>query len=418
MMFLLRFPVMLLVQLYQSLLLALGQIWANKLRSVLTTIGIVIGVASVTVVIAGLTGLQQKVLTDIEQFGTNKVFMYPQWPRSGPMQYASWRQIRFRPEMFNTLLEHCPSLKTFYLQTSDRVTVAAGGKSEDNVTITGVQPTWHQVERRSVVLGREMMLVDEEEARPVCLINSELRDRLHLPMDCIGEAIQIGDRRFIIIGILEPRSDSSFFGGSGSTSEVIVPFSTLYSDGQWIEVVAAARSPDQAAEAVAEATFYLREVRHIHPGDQDTFGVQYIERLVQQFNQIAFVIKAAATGIVGISLIVGGVGIMNIMLVSVSERTREIGLRKAVGARPAAILLQFLVESITLCFIGGAIGVAVGELVTRFIARLPIHLEEARIPGWAIGLSFGFAATVGLIFGMFPAIKAARLDPIEAMRHE
>jgi putative ABC transport system permease protein len=204
----------------------------------------------------------------------------------------------------------------------------------------------------------------------------------------------------------------------GSGSEVIVPFSCLYNKWSWIEVTAAAQSAGQSVEAVAQTTFYLRQARHIRPGDDDTFRVDYAERGVEQVNSIILVITEVATGLVGVSLIVGGVGIMNIMLVSVSERTREIGLRKAVGAPPAAILMQFLVEAITLCFFGGAIGVAIGIGLTYFARTLPIHLTKATVPFWAISLAFGFAASVGLIFGMFPAIKASRLDPIEAIRHE
>lgn len=417
-MILLRLPLMLVILLYQSLLLALGQIWANKLRSVLTTIGIVIGVASVSVVIAALTGLQSAVLSDIEEFGTNKIFISPRWPDTGPLRNASWRLIRFHPETFDDMIEHCPAIETFYRAIDDTDTISAGAKSEDNVNVNGVEPAWHRVERRTVIAGRELNLVDEDDARPVCLINEALRDRLQLPSACVGNSVQIGDRRFIIVGLLQKRADSMFFGPGGSSSEVVVPFSALYTKWSWIRVVAAAQSPQQAEEAVAEVTFYLRQARHIHPGDPDTFEVEYIERLVQQFNSIALVITEVATGVVGISLIVGGVGIMNIMLVSVSERTREIGLRKAVGAPPAAILMQFLVEAITLCFLGGAIGVAAGMALTLFIARLPLHLEKSTIPAWAIALSFGFAASVGLIFGMFPAIKASRLDPIEAIRHE
>ncbi len=144
-----------------------------------------------------------------------------------------------------------------------------------------------------------------------------------------------------------------------------------------------------------------------------------IEEILQEFNKIAVGVTAVAGGIVGISLLVGGVGIMNIMLVSVSERTREIGLRKAVGARPSAILLQFLVEAVVLCLFGGMIGLGIGQGLTSLIAKIPgASLDMAYIPLWAIGLSFGFAGSVGVFFGMFPAIKAARLDPIEALRHE
>jgi putative ABC transport system permease protein len=144
-----------------------------------------------------------------------------------------------------------------------------------------------------------------------------------------------------------------------------------------------------------------------------------IEQFLQEFNRIAAMATMVAAGVVSISLLVGGVGIMNIMLVSVSERTREIGLRKAVGARPAAILLQFLVEAVMICMFGGLLGVLAGQGLTKLLAMIPgAGLERAYIPLWAIALSFGFSASVGLIFGMFPAIKAARLDPIEALRHE
>jgi len=187
----------------------------------------------------------------------------------------------------------------------------------------------------------------------------------------------------------------------------------------WMGIMAVAKSPGVAEEAKAEISFFLRRTRSVRPGDPDTFGVETVQRILEQFNKIALAITAVAGGVVGISLLVGGIGIMNIMLVSVSERTREIGLRKAVGAGPWAILLQFLVEAITLCLIGGLLGVIVGQSLTTAIAAIPhAQLEKAYIPAWAVGLSFGFATVVGLFFGMFPAVKAARLDPIEALRHE
>jgi putative ABC transport system permease protein len=185
--------------------------------------------------------------------------------------------------------------------------------------------------------------------------------------------------------------------------------------------MAASKSPQLSDDAKAEIEFYMRQKRRIKPGKEDTFQVMTAQRVVEQFNKVASMVTLIATGIVGISLLVGGVGIMNIMLVSVSERTREIGLRKAVGARPSAILLQFLVEAVVLCLIGGAIGLALGQALTTTVASfLPqeAKIERMVIPPSAILLAFGFSAGVGLIFGMFPAIKASRLDPIEALRHE
>jgi putative ABC transport system permease protein len=225
----------------------------------------------------------------------------------------------------------------------------------------------------------------------------------------------------MIVGLIETKTESAMFGENRTGLQVILPFNTVRRMRPWggMHVIAASRSPDVSEEAQAEIKFFLRKKRNLKIGDPDTFGVEAVQQFVDQFRKISATVTMAATGVVGISLLVGGVGIMNIMLVSVSERTREIGLRKAVGARPSAILLQFLVEAIMLCFLGGLLGVLGGLGLTMAVAQIPdAHLENAYIPGWALAMSFGFAGGVGLIFGMFPAIKAARLDPIEALRHE
>ncbi len=406
--------------LIQSGLLALGQIWANKTRSVLTTTGIIIGVASVTAVVAALTGLKAKILSDFQTVGTNKIGIWAKWPDSGPLKRASWTRIKFDPEQFEGLLEHCPSVAEFTRFTSSEKHVWHGQRSIEDVRVTGIEPSWHKAEDRSVILGRPFSLIDEQEAKHVCLIPEDVRDKLRLNRECMGQSILIGDRTFRIVGVVEPPAKLELFGGGRSLPmEVFIPFSAAYKEGSWMSVMATARSPEVAEEAKAEITFFLRRTRKIKPGEPDTFGVQTVQRVLEVFNKIALAITAVAGGIVGVSLLVGGIGVMNIMLVSVSERTREIGLRKAVGARPMAILLQFLVEAVTLCLIGGLLGVIAGQLLTMAIVSIPnAQLEKAYVPAWAIMLSFGFTTAVGLVFGMFPAIKAARLNPIEALRHE
>lgn len=419
---LIRAPLIFLQLLYQSIYLAIGQIWANKTRSVLTTLGIIIGVASVTAVIAALSGLKAKILTQVESFGTNTIFISPRRPDRGPLQHASWWTIRFKPENFEGLLEHCPSVARFGRQTNvGRYNVSHRDKSVENVTVNGVEPACHKIESRPVTIGRPLSIIDEMQSRQVCLIDPKLRNDLRLDRDCIGQSVLIGHDTFYIVGVVEPRPENVFGGGNEDNSEIFIPFKTGLQMQRypWVWTMAESKSADVSEDAQAEIRFFLRRTRNIKPGEPDTFEVQSLKNALQTFNEIALVVTLVAGGIVGISLLVGGVGIMNIMLVSVSERTREIGLRKAVGAKKSAILTQFLIESIVLCFVGGLVGVGFGQLLTSAIAKIPkVELDMAYIPAWAIVLSFAFCGCVGIFFGMFPAIKAARLDPIEALRHE
>ena len=419
---LLQAPLAFLRLFYQSIYLALGQIWANKTRSILTTIGIVIGVASVTAVIAALTGLKAKILTQVETLGSNTIFISPRRPDTGPLRHAPWWSIRFLPEHFDGLLEHCPSVERFGRQTwIGGQTVSHRERSVDNVLVRGIEPDCHKIESRPVMLGRPLSVIDELQTRQVCLIDPKLRSELHLDRDCIGQTILIGHNTFYIVGVTEPRPETVFGGGDQERSEVFVPFKTSFKLQRYlyIGVLAESRSAEVSDDAQAELRFFLRRTRNIKPGEPDTFEVQSLQNILDIFNKIAIIVTMVAGGIVGISLLVGGVGIMNIMLVSVSERTREIGLRKAVGAKRTAIMTQFLIEAVVLCFFGGLVGVGFGQILTMGIANIPkVEMDMAYIPLWAIGLSFGFSGTVGIFFGMFPAIKAARLDPIEALRHE
>jgi putative ABC transport system permease protein len=417
----------LLILFYQSVILALAQVWTNKLRSLLTTLGIVIGVTSVSTIIAALAGLQKTVVDRLESFGTNNMFIYPDRPDTGTKRRVTNNEIFFRPSDFDGLLEHCPSLRCFDRMTFSRMNTQYGSHTQEAVQLNGVEPAWHQVEKRPLLLGRPLTELDNDLARPVCLINTTLRDKLMLPRECLGDIIKVGSSRMMIIGVVEARPQDLFEGGNNSDCECFMPFRTLYdaalstSNGNLPFMMAQglSKSPDVSDECKAEITFFLRQKRHLKVGEPNTFQVRYVGEFIDQFKQITTAITLVAAGIVGISLIVGGVGIMNIMLVSVSERTREIGLRKAVGARPSAILMQFLVEAIFLCMMGGLLGLLFAQGATKLMATLfSLYLKDAYIPMWAIALSFGFCALVGLTFGMFPAIKAARLDPIEALRHE
>jgi putative ABC transport system permease protein len=368
-----------------------------------------------------LTGLKAKVSSELEGFGLKNIYVKSQRPDSGPQKHASEEQIKFTPSQFEGLLEHCPSVETFTRNAEYQSAVQHGNRSVEDATITCVDASWLQIMDRELLLGRPFSHIEKSHGRRVCLIDIKLRDKLHMDKDCRGKFISIGNINHRIIGVVEEKPPEAFAGsGGGERYQVVIPFMAQYQDSRpWFWVIASSRTPETTEEAKAELTFYLRRMRNQNPGDPDTFHIQTIGREMEKFNTIMGTITAVAGGIVGISLLVGGIGIMNIMLVSVSERTREIGLRKAVGARGSAILTQFLIEAVVLCCVGGAIGVGFGYLVTQGIRQIPnAQLEQAEIPGWAILMSIAFSVGVGIFFGVFPAMKAARLDPIEALRNE
>ena len=405
----------------QAIVLALSQIRANLGRSLLTALGIIVGVASVTAVIAALAGLKDRVLSEFETFGANRMFIFPDRPDDVPRNRYPWRDVRLKLSEVDAIERHCPSIRVLTPITSLNRSVQNGERLLEGVSITGIRPAWHETENRSVIQGRPFNSVDEDGARQVCLLNEAAIEELRLPTEPVGEHLIIGGRRYLIVGVVET-IQSMMLGMNTTSTEIMIPFANaarLKSDDFFFRVTAMIRSPELAKEAESEVRFVLRKMRGLGPDEPDTFQVAAIDQYIDQFKALAAGITVIAAGIVGVSLLVGGIGIMNIMLVSVSERTREIGLRKSVGATPAAVLMQFLLEAVVLCLVGGAIGVLIGEAFAIGLTLIPnAGLDQAHVPLWAIVMSFSFSAAVGLIFGMFPAIKASRLDPIEALRHE
>ena len=409
--------------LYQCVALAIAQLWANKVRGMLTTLGILIGVGAVSAVVTLMGGTKEWLLHEFEAFGARRLTIEPRFPEHGVTMATYWQTI-FRPGDFDEMLEHCPSVDAFtHVDEFGGDALVYRSKVEDDGQIStyGADPRWHEIEHRYVTSGRTLSLMDNDAQRPICIINTVVRDKLEMPRDPVGEYLTVLGHRMLVVGLLEPPPVS--LGNSGDHLEVVIPFRYIIARDPYPSyyVTATSKTPALSEDAKAEIEFYLRQKRRIKPGGFETFEVRNDQRVVEQFNNVASMVTLVATGIVGISLLVGGVGIMNIMLVSVSERTREIGLRKAVGARPAAILLQFLVEAVVLCLIGGGLGLVLGQGLTSGVTSfLPpeINLKQLIVPPSAIALAFVFSATVGLVFGFVPAVKASRLDPIEALRHE
>ncbi len=407
--------------LMQTVVLALGQILSNKVRSMLTTLGIVIGVAAVVATVAAIDGLRGFVLDEFETVGTSKVFIDGDLPQSWRGR-ISWRDTQLQPDEIDAIVENAPSVTAISPQWRASARVDYENTVVESAPVVGIRPAWHDVENRQVTIGRPFNMIDEEQRRYVILINDLAIEEFNLPTSPIGEFLLIGGRRFLIVGVVETLDLTGIFGGGNSRAEFFVPFSTavtLNPNGWITYATATMRSPESAEETRAEIDFILRSVRGLNPDDDPTFEIQMPQEYLEQFESLSTGLVAGATGIVGISLLVGGIGIMNIMLVSVSERTREIGLRKAVGARPLVILIQFLTEAVVLCLMGGAVGIAIGQLIIFGLQQIPnAPLESASMPVWAVGLAVGFCAATGVVFGVFPAIKAARLDPIVALRHD
>ncbi len=404
---------------FQTAGLALGQVRANKFRAALTALGIIIGVGSVTAVIAGLTGMKKFVLKEFETIGTKYVYIDGEVPDSMENK-ISWREVQLKLEEVEAIRDRCPSIAKITPTWRCNVEVRQGERVLPNVRAMGIWPSWHEIETRSVLKGREFATIDDEQRRYVCLINEKAIEELDLAAEPVGDYLFVGGRRFLIVGVVETKTVSPMFGGGDARTELYMPFATarkLNPNGWLNDARALAVSTDKAAEAASEVEFVLAKMRNIKPGEEPTFFTRVLQSFIDQFNSVATMITAVAGGVVSVSLLVGGVGIMNIMLVSVSERTREIGLRKAVGARPSVILTQFLVEAIVLCTAGGLIGLLVGQGLALAL-QAGAKLEHAEVPMWAMALALSFSAAVGVIFGMFPAIKASRLDPIEALRHE
>jgi len=405
--------------LWQTVFLAIGQVWANKVRAVLTALGIIIGVLGVTVVAAGLDGMQGYVLTQFEGIGAKKMWVWGQVPES-KREVMSWTDAKVTIYEANLILDNAETIETLTPTCQASWSVSNGKKVAQGVRVTGIWPTWHEIENRQVILGRPFSRIDDAENRQVCLINEQGIEDLDLDVDPTGDYILVGGRRFLIVGVIETKESSMFEGGQTRT-ELFIPFSThkMMNPYTWTQFTLQLFDPDKADDAKAEVRFILRNHRNLGPEDEDTFDMFVIQSAIENFNNVARVIGFIMSGVIGISLLVGGIGIMNIMLVSVSERTREIGLRKAMGAKPPVILLQFLVEAVVLCVVGGLVGLLWGKMIVTAIKFIPnFPLESITIPAWAIILSLSFSAGVGILFGMFPAIKASLLNPINALRHE
>jgi len=402
--------------LLESLRSALEAIKTNKLRSLLTTLGIIIGVTTVISVISVITGLKQKIATSFSSLGANVLYIqkYP-WVMGGAG--VDWWKIRQRKnlgmEEYKALKEYGSSFTYVAPQISDRFDVKHGDKKVDGVSVDGTTEDFPEIMNQQVKLGRFLSTDDIQYRRDVCVLGNDVATTLFPDENPVGKTVRINGRVFTVIGLLEELGELM---GQSMDNVAVIPYTTMTKftgRRRSLTITVLAEDEDEARE---EIRWILRRVRRVKEDEEDDFSINSAGALTRQFNQLTRALFIIMVGIAGISLVVGGIGIMNIMLVSVTERTREIGVRKAIGAKSSEILGQFLLESIMICFVGGFVGILLGFSLTKLISltgNIPFGM-----PIWAILLGFGFSFIIGVFFGFYPARKAAALNPVEALRYE
>ena len=405
-----------------SLRAAIGAIRVNVMRSVLTALGIIIGVAAVIIMIAVGAGAQSKVDSLIKSLGSNLVLVLPGTTTSSGARGARGSRPTITEDDAIAIQNEIDSV-----QVAAPVVRGSGqliyGNQNWSTVITGVTPEFQIAKEWQMEKGRWFSNSEVKSSSKVALVGETIVENMFQGIDPVGEIIRVKRVPFKIIGVLAPKGETP--RGTDQDDIVIVPLSTAKKrllggrklKGKLVNIMfVKSYTSAGVADTVRSMTELLRQRHRIQPGQSDDFYVRNLSQILEARSDSSRVMTLLLAAVASISLIVGGIGIMNIMLVSVTERTREIGLRMAIGAKGKDILLQFLIEAVTLSLIGGAIGVFLGLSGSIIIAELGGWPAIIQIQ--SVFLAFGFAASVGIFFGFYPARKAARLDPIEALRYE
>jgi putative ABC transport system permease protein len=404
--------------------LALGTFVAHPMRTLLTLLGIVIGVATVMTMMALLEGLRVKVNRDLSQLGAN-VFRVDKWPQGFRFGGGGvdWNRISKRPVLTvddkRALNEHCPSvLRTAAVSMLPAQKLRTGEvETQANVFIIGSTVEYPETSGVVVAKGRYFNESEELDGRQVVVLGPDVADRLFPNIEAIGQVVRLKNRPFTVAGVLERRGKMlGLFNLDNMAMIPLTSFFSLYGKKRTVSISVEAKDADSVDKAMEEVTRVMRQRRNVSPTAENNFELSTNESMAKALNELSNLVTAATFGICLLSLLVGGIGILNIMLVSVTERTREIGVRKALGARRFRILMQFATEAVVLSLVGGLIGIAIG-FGLAFLGRWTLGLYT-EVPLWAVLLSLGMSSGVGLVFGIYPAARASRLDPVEAMRAE
>jgi putative ABC transport system permease protein len=405
-------------QIKDSIVIALQAIWANKLRSFMTVLGNIVAVTSIVTVVTLIQGMNAMVSDAIvSDVGADSFTVQRRPPiRSEDDEERTRNNPMLTMDELKAIRAFSPAVKAVMAQASRGATVGYREQELDGISIQGVTSDYSDFGTFTAERGRMLSSIEVDRSQLVTLIGYDLADKLFGEVNPLEKTIKIAGIPFRVVGVSEKKG--SFFGNSQDNFAVIPlgAYQKLFGGRQSLTLTVKPLSVERLPEAMDDATVALRVSRHLKPSDPDNFGMFTSDTILNLYHQVTNGVFAVLVGIVALSLVVGGIVIMNIMLMVVSERTREIGLRKALGAKRKDIMAQVLTESITLSTFGGIIGILLGFLAATGISALtPL---PARLEPWSIMLGVGITASVGLFFGAYPASRAASLDPIEALRRE
>lgn len=405
-----------LVDIWESLKIAFQALRANKLRSFLTTLGIVIGITTVIAIHSIIQGLNQSFYTSISALGSDVLYVQKfSW-----FSREDWLKARNRKDItmkeVDAIKEQATLVEAVAPEVATRRTVKYKSEKLKNITITGTSEAYSITANVVPEYGRPLSQQDVDHRRALCVIGWEVADKLFKKVNPIGRRIKIGSYKFRVIGVLEKRG--SLFGQNLDT-EIIIPigvFQKIYGSRRWITIGIKVKSPEVIEDAKDELIGILRRVRKVPPREENDFAINQQDMIADMYKRLTTALYAVAFGIGSISLIVGGIGIMNILLVSISERTREIGIRKALGAKNRNILWQFLIEALVVSALGGLIGIIMGFVIAKVISSTTFL--SATVSGVSILIGVVFISLTGIFFGLYPAYKAAKQNPIDALHYE
>jgi putative ABC transport system permease protein len=401
---------------WETLLLAEREIRRNVMRSSLTILGIVIGVAAVITLVTLGKGTTAQVAEQISSLGSNMLQLRPGQGFRGPGG-ASSEAKTFKLDDAQALVREIPALMAV-APTASASAQAIYGNENWSTSVTGSTNDYLQIRNWPVQYGREFNDGEIRAGKAVCILGASVKKELFGGQDAVGQTVRLKSISFQVIGVLQSKGQASF--GGDQDDFVLVPIRTLQrritGNTDVSAIMVSVRSADAIDKAKADIERLMRERRRIQTGDEDDFNVGDMREIMSTITGTTKVLTALLGAVAAVSLLVGGIGIMNIMLVSVTERTREIGIRLAIGALAREVMMQFLVEAVVLSCFGGIIGITLG-LGTAALGSMVLNVPFIFQPTIVV-IAFGFSSAVGIVFGYFPARKAAQLDPIEALRHE